>query len=175
MSIPRLDLDFRTRWRPPLVGTGVLIAGGLMVGALAFLQAHAQREVHRLRAEVLEIAPLPERPAATSKAPLLSIAKQQAVIERLVFRWEEFFAALEAVAPDNVTLLSIAPNTSRGTVQIKGEARDLYAALSYVKALSAGGYFHGAEMTDHELGTQNPALPVRFSVNVRWAQQGGGR
>lgn len=175
MNVPRLELDFRRRRRPTWVGTGILIAGLLMVGALAFLQTHAQREVHRLHAEVLEIAPLPARPTKASKTPLISTAKQQAVIARLMFRWEEFFAALEAVSPDDVTLLSIAPNTSRGTVQIKGEARDLYAALRYVKALSAGRYFHDAEMTDHELGTQNPALPVRFSVNVRWTQEGGGR
>jgi hypothetical protein len=38
----------------------------------------------------------------------------------------------------------------------------------YVSKLEQGGFFRDVEIVEHERGTQNPDLPLRFLVTARW-------
>lgn len=173
MMPSRLELDFRRRSRASAAGLSVLVAGIGLLATAVFLQRQADEEVHRLENALAGLFPAQVRNVEAERFPVASTEHMQAVLASLKLPWEKFFTALEAIPPDDVTLLAITPEAKRGTVQLRGEARNLYAVLRYVKAIGSGGYFTDAELLEHEIGTQNPVLPVRFVIAARWEGIGG--
>ena len=172
MTPSRLNLDFRKRESVSAAGIAVLAAGAGLLGGVAFLHQHADADLRRMESRLADISPVPRAGATAEPAPTATTAHMRAVLARLQLPWEQFFTVLESIATNDVTLLAISPNSTRGTLHLRGEAKDLYAALRYVKALGHGGYFHDVELLEHEIGTQNPFLPVRFVVAARWGSIG---
>lgn len=175
MTPARLELDFRGRRRVSGLGLVILAAACGLLGVAFAMQWSADTSIARLEHQLKELVPPASSDAAAEPLPATTTEYMSTVLGRLELPWEGFFRALEAVVDQDVTLLSIAPNAARGTVQLQGEARDLYSALRYVKALEDGGYFRSVELTEHEIGKAPPSLPVRFVIAAHWNAVGRSR
>lgn len=81
-------------------------------------------------------------------------------------RWEELFGALEKSTDDTVTLLGLAPGSAE--VTLTGEAKDLPAALDYLKRLQSIAIFSHARITEQELLKDKPFHPLRFTLAADW-------
>lgn len=167
MSAPRLELDFKRRRRPSRAGL-LLLAAGLGAGALAFAAHRTANEELASRIHTLESAQRATRPAHAAPLPNTDPQHMNRVLDRLTLPWEGFFNALEAAAVEYATLISIAPDAARGSVQIRGEARDIGVVVYYVSKLENGGFFHDVDLVEHERGTQNADLLLRFLITARW-------
>lgn len=167
MSAPLLDLDFKHRRRPSRAGL-LLFAAGLGAGALAWAEYRTAHEELASHIHTLESAQRATRPAYAAPLPNTDPQHMNRVLERLTLPWEGFFDALESAAVEYATLLSIAPDATRGSVQIRGEARDIGVVVYYVSKLERGGFFRDVDLVEHERGTQNPDLPLRFLITARW-------
>lgn len=83
-------------------------------------------------------------------------------------QWENLFAALEAAAGDNVTLLSLHAGT--GDIQIGGEAKNIGAATDYVKRLQSAGPLGNPHLTQSEVVSDHPQRPLRFMLAAQWLE-----
>lgn len=149
-----------------LLAAGVLLCGSLLmtsfllddeVAATGQQVLRLQREIERRRlfAETGKpVAGAPEsalRPASPSAA-----------------RWDALLGALEGAGDDSVTLLTLDPGVR--DLLIAGEARDLGAALDYVTRLQSAAVFAEVYLLKHELLTENPYRPVRFTLRAGWRE-----
>lgn len=167
MSAPLLELDFKRRRRPSRAGL-LLLAAGLGAGVLAFMVHRTASEELASRIHTLESAQRMARPAHAAPLPNVDPQHMNRVLNRLTLPWEGFFDALESAAVEYATLISIAPDAARGSVQIRGEARDMGVVVYYVSKLQRGGFFRDVDLVEHERGTQNADLPLRFLITARW-------
>lgn len=167
MSAPLLELDFKRRRRPSRAGL-LLLAAGLGAGVLALVAHRTASEELASRIHTLESAQRAARPAYVAPLPNADPQHMNRVLDRLTLPWEGFFDALESAAVEYATLTSIAPDAVRGSVQIRGEARDIGVVVYYVGKLESGGYFRDVDLVEHERGTQNADLPMRFLITARW-------
>lgn len=167
MSAPRLELDFKRRRRPSRAGI-LLLAAGLGAGVLAWAEYRSANEDLAIRIHMIESAQRATRPTHAAPLPNTDPQHMNRVLERLTLPWEGFFDALESAAVEYATLISIAPDAARGSVQIRGEARDIGVVVYYVSKLERGGFFRDVDLVEHERGTQNADLPLRFLITAHW-------
>ncbi len=167
MTRPELVLDFKKQRMPSRLGL-LLLAIGLAAGTLAFADYRSATEELIARQRALDGVQRAIRPTHTSPLPAADPKHMNLVVDRLTLPWEGFFDALESAATEHATLLSIAPDSSKRTVQVRGEARDIGAVVHYIGKLESGGFFSHVDLVEHELGTQNADLPLRFLVTARW-------
>lgn len=169
MSAPRLDLDFRRRRHVTLPGLAILATGVAVLLAVGHLHRQTVAEI-ALRQEQLIHRHRPTPPAADA-TPLPNTKPQamQAILHRLTLPWDELFTAIEKASSKDITLLAVLPEASKGTVQLRGEARNLYAVLHYLQTLDDGRYFEKVDLAEHEIAGQNPELPVRFTITAQWS------
>ena len=167
MNTPAIELDFKRRRGPSRLGA-TLLAIGIGAGILAAIEYCAAGDELSHQLQTLDHAQRPTR--SKHAVPLQNTDPQHMnlVLDRLTLPWERFFDALEAATSDQATLLAIVPDAAKGTVQIRGEARDIGVVLYYVSKLESGGVFRDVELVEHELSTQNSELPLRFLVSARW-------
>lgn len=167
MSAPLLELDFKPRRRPSRAGM-LLLAAGLGAGVLSWAEYRTANEELANRIHTLESAQRATRPTHAAPLPNTDPQHMNRVLERLTLPWEGFFDALESAAVEYATLIAITPDTARGSVQIRGEARDIGVVVYYVSKLESGGFFRDVDLVEHERGTQNADLPLRFLITARW-------
>jgi len=103
--------------------------------------AALEREAATLRAEAVDLGQL--------KAPRESLQQWKAVkelVDRRAFSWTGLFAALEAALPPSVRLVSVAPATGEGPIELMLTAvgHDVSDAHALLKALQAHPAFDGA-------------------------------
>lgn len=150
----------------------VLLFAGLLLCGLLFQQSFSlsnelmltEQQVSKLKreAERRRLLASTGRPAAEAGQEEIQRASPSAV------RWEALLAALEGASDDSVTLLSLEPGAR--DVTLTGEARTLGAALDYVKRLQALPLFADIHLTRHEIVSEHPHRPVRFTLQTSWRE-----
>lgn len=164
-------------------GTGLLVAG-LVAAAVLVVDYVAvtagvdeiEQQVSRLRREAEQA----RRSAGADAALAARGGPRQGIDEALPSsrgseQWESLFAALEAAADESVTLLLL--NTGATEIQIGGEARNMVAAMDYVKRLQSATAFSNPHLTQSEVVQEHPQHPLRFALAAQWRESGreGGR
>jgi hypothetical protein len=90
------------------------------------------------------------------------------VIEKLDTPWDSMFGAVEGAFNEQVTLLSIEPDTERQEVRLLAEARDMMSMLDYVQQIRQSPVLKNGYLVDHQIDLQDPQRPVRFTVIAGW-------
>lgn len=90
------------------------------------------------------------------------------VIEKLDTPWDRLFGAVESTFNEQVTLLSVEPDTERNEVRLTAEAKDMKAMLDYVQQLRRSSMLKNGYLVDHQINQQDPQRPVRFTVAATW-------
>lgn len=170
---PQLWLDYQ-RPAPGQRLPGIALLA-LAVAVAVGLAWFGERTGSELDATAARVATL--RQTAERQRLLLAASEAQAkegesvrALSKSAARWEALFATLEKSADENVTLLGLAPGTQ--DVLIDGEALNLPAALDYAQRLQSTATLSNAHVARYEVVRDQPAQPVRFSVQASW-QEGG--
>lgn len=168
-----IELDFLAPAGPrPGAGMLLLAAGALGAALLGWrfflLHDEAARLAERIdtlrsgRVERVE----PRGGASPQRAA--ELARARAVLASLAAPWEELFADIEASVGPGVALLGIQPDLANGRVVVAGEAKSIRHGLAFADRLGRGRVLHDAALTHHEVRTQEPERPVRFTLEARW-------
>lgn len=167
-----LWLDYRRplpgRQRPGLLLllTALLLCGVVLeeLFSIDAELASTERQVARLRREAER-----RTDAARTDSPATTAAQsERRAASPSAARWESLLHSLESAADDSVTLLALDPGPQ--TIAIGGEARDLGAALDYVNRLQATPIFADVHLARHEVVSENPHRPVRFTLQANWRE-----
>ena len=180
----RLELDFRRPPRPRAGGWLLLVAGIALVGSAAWAGLRVEAATAALETTVRDIvAGLPEAlleqhpPGAGTKGGGKgnnkegdnALADMQRVQARIDNRpWQALFTTLEALASDDVALLSLTPDARKRQLRITAEARDLGAMLDYHRKLEDTPALRDVSLVNHEFAEQVQGRPVRFSLLASW-------
>ncbi|TAN79879.1 MAG: hypothetical protein EPN14_05770 [Gallionella sp.] len=90
------------------------------------------------------------------------------VIEKLDTPWDALFGAVEEAFNEQVTLLSVEPDTERREVRLLAEAKNLGAMLDYVQQVRESPVLKNGYLVEHQINQQDPLRPVRFTVTAGW-------
>ena len=91
------------------------------------------------------------------------------IAERLTLPWVDLFRAVESAGGARVALLSLEPDAQKRTVRVVAEAKDKTDMLAYLSKLNQDRRLINVHLVDHQLQTQVPGQPVRFSAQASWA------
>ncbi|OIR16343.1 hypothetical protein GALL_30650 [mine drainage metagenome] len=98
----------------------------------------------------------------------LEIKHANDVLNQITLPWDKLFQAVEWSSGKDVALLTIEPDAEKHVVKISGEAKNIEAALNYVRHLSDQEIFNGVYLQSHQVQEQNPERPVRFALIATW-------
>lgn len=172
IAMRALLLDFERPARAAAFGYG-LAAAGVVVTAVA-LAAHwaIAREVGRLEDAAGSQAArpggdwvLPQGIASEEDA----VGGARAVAGHLSGPWSKLFRTLEAIEEPEVALLALTPDFRARRIQVRAEARNLEAMLSYYRALERSLVFAEVVLAEHEVQGGEPERPVRFTLSASWS------
>ena len=129
-------------------------------------EAHAQ-----VRAEISiergqRNAPEPSTPRVNFDRA--EIAAINAAVRQLNLPWLQIFDAVESATPEDVALLSLAPDAASDTLTIVGEGRTTDTMLDYVTRLKSKPLFGDVLIKQHEINDKDPYKPVRFELTAHW-------
>lgn len=96
------------------------------------------------------------------------IRQARTVLEQLSAPWQPLFNALDSVNSKDIALLSIEPNKKKRQVLLTGQARNMEAALAYVRQLMQVDVFTQVYLLKHTVDLDHPFEPVEFSIAVEW-------
>jgi hypothetical protein len=167
----RLGIDFKRRRGITPLGVGLLLAGlGATAGIGNLHQQTADRVANWENAvnRVSRQTKLPLQSVSANPHQALDLPHVQDVLKRLNMPWDRLFTALEKATGNDVALVSLKPDPSRGLVRIGGEARNLYAMLAYAKRLQDAKYFSEVTLADHEIAPKGGDKPVHFQLLAKW-------
>ena len=175
MAAPILTLDFR---RDALFRRKIgiwLLLGGICAGlAVAMSYTSANKALLHVKRQTAELrqasAPLTEQKSSMDPTLLATEIKHaNDIIRQLNLPWDALFTALEsATNKQQVALLSIQPDTRKQMIHINGEAKNLDAILEYLAQLRRQETLAQITLTNHEIKSQDPDKPVRFSLSAKW-------
>lgn len=170
-----IELDFLAVDAPrPAAGTLLLAAGVLGAALLGWRFVQLQEESARLaeRIDALGAGRAFERAegrkAAASPELAGELVRARAVAHSLAVPWHELFADIEGAVTPHVALLGVQPDLANARVMVTGEAKTLRHGLAFTDRLGRGRVVRDAMLTNHEVRTQDPQRPVRFTVEARW-------
>lgn len=172
-----LSLDYQRTARPtPWLGVAVLAAALLALAALAGRYQALASDIDAWEGQAERIAGQSNRAAPGSRplteqamrAQTLEVTQANQVVRELAVPWAALFNAVDASGGDGIALLSLEPDTQKGTVKISGEARDLDVLLAYVKQLAGRDVFAGVLLQSHQVQREVAEKPLRFSLLARW-------
>ena len=168
----KLGLDFNARRRQnEWVGWTLLLIGLALWGEMGISTFNLQRELASLEKKIVKSG------AAAKKAKQNSVLSftpgeidyAREIIARIAIPWDDLFKAVETVKIDRVALLALEPDPKTGKLQLRGEAADLSALLTYVARLGRSEQLHDVYLLQHEIKPgMNSSYPVAFSINARW-------
>lgn len=171
-NAPSVELNFVARRRPVTLASAALLLLGAGATAASYIE-YRQLEGHRAALELRLDAALRSAhrdPATDLRAQGLS-AEAGRIAQELGTPWTELLAELEAASgasTNQVAVLSIEPDHSKRLVHITGESRDLPTALAYVERLQKSTALRYPMLDSHDLKTDDPQRPVRFSLSAEW-------
>jgi hypothetical protein len=172
-----LFLDYQRGDRPfPWLGVGVLVAALVLLAVLAGRYQALVAESRVWDGQADRIArhsgrgtPVPRQLTEQAmRAQILEVNQVNQVVRELAVPWSALFNAVDASGGEGIALLSLEPDTQKGTVKISGEARDLNVLLAYVKQLASRDVFGGVLLQSHQVRQDVAEQPVRFSLLARW-------
>jgi Tfp pilus assembly protein PilN len=143
------------------------LSAGLAIAKLSHQQQQRQSQ-QRLQDEKRAAAPLKAAQAAI--APAQAIAVNGAIMQ-LNLPWRDLHEAIEQGTPGTIALLSLDPDPAARTLRIVAEARNSDAMLGYVELLKQQPFFTSAVLVKHEVSEQDPNQPLRFQIDVQWANR----
>jgi|APFre7841882724_1041349.scaffolds.fasta_scaffold164349_1 hypothetical protein len=164
-----LELDFESRPGIAPWTQRVIFVAGLALAAFAVThELEVQRQSRELKARVLAAESPSAAPAAQSRrggaAPDAREARREAIMRELALPWGKVFAVVERMASPKVTVLALQPDAKAGSVKLVAEAATQNDMLDYVKMLSADQRVARVQLASHEVQTNVPGRPVRFTV-----------
>jgi len=92
-------------------------------------------------------------------------------LRQLETPWGPIFEAVESASSKQIALLGLQPDTQQRLVRITAEARTQDDMLDYVKRLGDGGTLSDVHLVSHQIQTQDPNRPLRFTVQAKFAVQ----
>jgi Tfp pilus assembly protein PilN len=149
-----------------LLAMGGLLCSGLLIHSISLGDqiAATDRQVLKLKREIER-----QRLLAETGTPAARTSERAPHPSSLApVRWESLLVALESAGSDSVTLLALEPGVR--DVSIDGEARDFAAATDYVNRLQNANIFTDVYLARHQLVTENPYRPVRFTLLAKWRE-----
>lgn len=175
-SPARMQLDFISKGfsRGRMVGLlGFLAAVGIAAwSGWSYLQLQQKVDIWRVDSERLrrnEIQPRAVNTPEDQERVKSELRFARRVIEKLDTPWDGLFGAIEEAFNEQVTLLSVEPDTERREVRLLAEAKDLDAMLDYVQQVRESPVLRNGYLVDHQINQQDPLRPVRFTVTAQWA------
>jgi hypothetical protein len=170
-----LAIDFAPRrWR--ITAAAAILLALILVGAGVWivLSAAALERIARADAELATMHRTHAR-AITSREraarSLITVERARAVndaIRRLNLPWDALLAALDAAATPQVALLTLEPDAAAGVMRLTGEAQSMEAMLALQRRLQDQPDVASAVLTQHEVQSDSPGTPVRFSIDAHW-------
>jgi hypothetical protein len=172
--VKRQFIDYAaTRRYPAWYAWGVIAAGVLIAADAGYSYYRARQELAELERDQTV-----QRTQARTRAAPLSTADQrrlkdewtdaQRVARKLSMPWDELFVAIESVTGNDIALLAVRPDLSKGQLAISGEAKDYLAALNYLNRLAMQPVLVRPYLAMHEVKTEPSPLPVNFGAVAGW-------
>jgi len=168
----KLDLDFSLQHR--LVawpGWALLLIGLALWGEMSFSYIRLHQEMNGLEKVLIKngIAGKTSQQRGVASFTPEELLQAQETIARIAIPWGALFRAVESVKVQRIALLALEPDPKTGTLQLRGEAGDLPALLTYVARLSQTKPLHEVYLLHHEIGQGgNPQRPVTFTISAHW-------
>jgi len=164
------DIDFVRRERAIAPAGAVVLL--IAVVSTAILGLHYRERLQQADALEARIAAQAGPARSERRAPVEVRAGEaegaRRVMGQLALPWSPLFAALEASLDERVALLGVVPDPRGGQLRINAEAKTLQDALAFVERIGRLDILRDAHLADHEIRTQDPQKPVRFTVSARW-------
>jgi hypothetical protein len=176
MKPARLKLDFAPgALRISRVGIGLLVAstvalGGVSVQLISVLSAHSKQADALAALDARRAKPSStgqrSRPADPGEVTRTRVARQ--VAQNLQTPWGDLLESLETSPKQAVALLSVEPSVSKRMLRLTAEARTPQDMLDYLEALQHDPRLIGVVLVSHQVQSQAPGQPVRFSIQAGW-------
>ena len=171
----RLDLDFKQTPRHwSVLGVLLLVIGAAALAYVANAERGMAGQIELLEARMEVLAKRSKiKPAQPIDAQQLQLEIRQAneILQQLTLPWDALFKALEASSEQEIALLSIQPDVAKRLVRMGGEAKSFDALLAYITRLEHSKILNHVYLTSHEVRSQDPEKPVRFSLVANWVVQ----
>jgi len=150
-----------------LMGVAATVADGMSIrqslemetARTVQLSAERQKLEDRLRRDALVLT---DENRTAIKAQV-KVANQ--MIQQRLFSWSRLLQTLEGAVPAGVSLVSVQPQLSTGSLALKGEALTLERLTAFVSKLQVTAPFHDVFLADQK-GQQDGT--VGFTLNVRY-------
>jgi hypothetical protein len=173
-----LRLDYCATRRTRSVGAILLLIGALLASVALFEYRAVREELSMQQMKIAEIRQSAKRTATGERgapgdvaAAAQELKAAHQALQRLSFRWEDLFNALESAPADGVALLAVEPDPAKGLVKITAEARSAEDMLEYVERLQKADRLADVMLANHQLKTSDPLQPMRFVVVASWIRQ----
>jgi hypothetical protein len=173
---PVLLLDFARPQRRSMASGIMAVALGMILLSLASWQSDlAQSRVAELEAELAGLGF--DRGAEHRRASQTRlrgaelderVVKANRVIRQLSIPWEDIFGSIEAANNPDVALLSLDSDPTSAQVRAAVEARNTRGMLDYLDRLRLDGRVAPAILQSHQIMTEDPNRPVRFTFTASW-------
>lgn len=89
-------------------------------------------------------------------------------VRELQVTWDALFSALEKASNQDVTLLSLQPDSKKQQVIIVGEAKDYPTILVYMDGLAKQAMLSNVYLQRHAVNEADKDKPVRFTIYAHW-------
>lgn len=176
--MPRLTLDYQAS--PPVdrVWLATLLAAVAVLGLLLAMYVDV---VYELESAIGAVNSLPTRQpkgdaaggrdaGAAQRLRTQEIDHARRVLHEISLPWDALFEAVEGGGGKDVALLGLEPDADKARVKIVGEARNLGATLDYLRQLQHRSALRDVFLQQHQVESQDPDKPVRFTIVAGWAQ-----
>lgn len=124
----------------------------------AFKQ-QSQAKLHTAQAKTPDNATMPGQ--AVQRQQL------QTLLAQLNTPWQQLLEQLEDATPDQVALISMEPDTQRGSIKILAEAKQIDTLLRYAASLQNQGVFGSLTYGKHETNEHDPLRPARLGIELQ--------
>lgn len=171
-----LNLDYqRSVAAPAGIGIGVLAAGLALAVAVTVQYWRLSDELSATEARLAQAqrsAPAPRAAGRIDdKEMQQAVRAASAVAQELSRPWDALFRALENAKTEDVALLAIEPDATKGMVRITGEARQRQAMLDYIARLDKEAVLQDVFLVEHQIQQQVAEKPIRFSLAALWVRK----
>jgi len=158
--------------RPPgIVGRPYLLAllalcaltGWVAFQAVQKGRAAERAEMRLTKAQAARASQVLPPPKQVEPAVLKRWAALQAERD---FSWGDVFTAVEKAGSEDVELLAFEPDKVSRTIQLRGEAHDQKALLTFIEALAKQPNLKNVHLTRQQLNRRDRLETIRFEIKA---------
>lgn len=164
----RIKLDFYANEKnlKNKIGFSIFVVSLLIVGMLFYIKNQLKNELQYTQIMLAQQNTTRSIDMQSNQGGEIQVQLKQAtlVIDQLAFPWDKLFQTIETSVNDDISVLSVQPDTRSGLVTLDVEARNSSAMLDYVKRLSNSVYFREAHLVNHQVQQDDIQNPIRFTV-----------